>query len=116
MKGSGQSRHPSGSYSVLPDVAAHFHIQFKICGAAVAAPRASRAGLPLRGSGPDNVWQLVVCICMRGAIQLELTRSKIAARTVSRAFQAFLTRLDPRPFAHPARSPEVAEKLHCNCK
>ena len=23
------------------------------CGAAVAAPRASRAGLPLRGSGPD---------------------------------------------------------------
>ena len=27
------------------------------CGAAAAAPRASRAGLPLCGSGPDNVWQ-----------------------------------------------------------
>ena len=38
--------------SVLPDVAAHFHIQE--CGAAVAAPRASRAGLPLRGSGPGQ--------------------------------------------------------------
>ena len=36
----------------LPDVAAHFHV-----GAAAAAPRASRAGLPLCGSGPDNVWQ-----------------------------------------------------------
>ena len=47
----------------LPDVAGHFHIQENIkkislksrpCGVAVAA---SRAGLPLRGSGPDNVWQ-----------------------------------------------------------
>ena len=36
----------------LPDVAAQFHV-----GAAAAAPRASRAGLPLCGSGPDNVWQ-----------------------------------------------------------
>ena len=31
--------------------------QCNVCGAAAAAPRASRAGLPLRGSGPDNVWQ-----------------------------------------------------------
>ena len=37
---------------ILPDVAAQFHV-----GAAAAAPRASRAGLPLCGSGPDNVWQ-----------------------------------------------------------
>ena len=27
------------------------------CGAAAAATRATRAGLPLCGSGPDNVWQ-----------------------------------------------------------
>ena len=57
------SGHSWLSYDKLPDVAAHFHIQENIigpataCGAAVAAPRASRAGLPLRDSGPDNVWQ-----------------------------------------------------------
>ena len=33
--------------NTLPDVAA-------------AAPRASRAGLPLCGSGPDNVWQKTI--------------------------------------------------------
>ena len=38
----------------LPDVAAQFHV-----GVAAAAPRASRAGLPLCGSGPDNVWQAI---------------------------------------------------------
>ena len=42
----------------LPDVVAQFHVGCcRPCGAAAAAPRASRAGLPLCGSGPDNVWQ-----------------------------------------------------------
>ena len=44
----GACSHARGAACVrtwLPDVAA------------AAAPRASRAGLPLCGSGPDNVWQ-----------------------------------------------------------
>ena len=50
-----------------------FYIQ-QDCGAAAAAPRATRAGLPLRSSGPDhNVWQklpgcraarLFYCLCV----------------------------------------------------
>ena len=50
----------SGCSCSLPDVAAHFHVGNS--GAAAAAPRASRAGLPLCGSGPDNVWQAVVIV------------------------------------------------------
>ena len=42
----------------LPDVAAHFHIQFKISLIYVGRqqPRRAPARL-LRGSGPSNVWQ-----------------------------------------------------------
>ena len=52
------SRQGARSTSHLPDVVALFHV-----GAAAAAPRASRAGLPLCGSGPDNVWQRATGLC-----------------------------------------------------
>ena len=82
-----KSNHSRSPREALPDVAAHFHIQqdfIENMWAAVAGLRAplsslrlrarrnqarrqlqlprralpvTRAGLPLRGSGPDNVWQ-----------------------------------------------------------
>ena len=67
------------------DVAAHFHIQFKISlkiGAAVAAPRASRAGLPLRGSRQRARQRLATVII----INIQRSNGKLDGYHPSNAF------------------------------
>ena len=53
LRAEGGARRKRGTITWLPGVAAHsMIIEICFCGAA-----ASRAGLPLCGSGPDSVWQ-----------------------------------------------------------